>query len=91
MTVQIQIESAILTLEANHPDQRSTPNWTGEYEQLSTWLPRQYGMYGHKVGEYPRPSDTIHALIVAGKSYQVLDGQGILSMPSTELPKGAVS
>jgi hypothetical protein len=88
--IQIKIDDAILTLDVTRPDKRGTAIWTGNYAEIAAWLPRRYGMRGHKVGENPRPRDVIHALIVGRKQYEVIEGKEILELPSKPLPEGAI-
>ena len=79
--IRIEIEDAVLFLDSNHPDKCVVAKWAGDSTELAAWLPSQFGMFGHYVGDNPCPSDVIHALIVAGKKYRVTEGQEILDMP----------
>jgi hypothetical protein len=89
--IRIEIDDAILSLNSDHPEEGSPPYWSGDSTELAKWLPSRYGMFGHYVGDYPCPSDVIHALIVGKKKYKVLEGQEILDLPMSELPEGAIS
>jgi hypothetical protein len=88
--IQIKIDDAILTLDVDRPDKRGVPIWTGDYAEIAAWLPNQYGLRGHKVGENPRPRDVIHALIAGKKRYEIIEGKEILDLPEPKLPKGAI-
>ena len=87
----IQIENAALSIDSKKPDEYGLAVWTGDSAELAVWLPRQYGMFGHRVGDNPAPMDAIAALITSGKKYRVVEGQETLDLPITELPEGAVS
>jgi hypothetical protein len=89
--IRIEIDDAILSLNSAHPNEGSPPYWSGDSTELAKWLPGQFGMFGHYVGDYPCPSDTIHALIISGKKYRVTEGQEILDLPIEPLPEGVVS
>lgn len=89
--IKIQIEGAELSIDSDKPDKCGTATWTGESQELAAWLPNQFGMFGHYVGDNPCPCDVIHALIVAKKEYQILEGQDILDLPARELPPGRIS
>jgi hypothetical protein len=89
--IRIEIENAVLSIDSDKSDRHGAAVWAGDSIELAKWLPSRYGMFGHKVGDYPCPSDVIHALIVGKKKYKVLEGQEILDMPISELPEGAVS
>lgn len=89
--IKIEIENAVLSIDSDKPDRYGAAVWSGESKELAEWLPAQYGMFGHYVGDNPCPSDAIHALIVAKKKYKVLEGQEILDLPMPPLPEGAIS
>ncbi len=89
--IKIRIDNAELELSTDRPDIGTTPKWSGDYAELAKWLPGRYGMFGHRVGNYPYAMDVIHALIVSGKKYEVLEGQEILDLPIEPLPEGVVS
>jgi hypothetical protein len=89
--IKIQIDDAILSLDVDLPDVRAAPIWSGDSTELAKWLPRQYGLFGHRVGNFPRAMDVIHALIVSGKEYQIIEGQDVDNYPTPELPPGAIS
>jgi hypothetical protein len=88
--IRIEIENAVLSIDSDKPDRHGAAVWAGESQELAEWLPNQYGMFGHYVGDYPCPSDAIHALIVGKKKYKVLEGQEILDMPIKPLPEGSI-
>ena len=85
------LDHPILSIDSTEPDRHGVASWTGESTEISQWLPKQFGMFGHYVGDYPCPADAIHALIISGKKYQVLEGQDILDLPIEPLPEGVVS
>lgn len=87
----IQIENATLSIDSKKPDEYGLAVWTGDSAELAEWLPRQYGMFGHRVGDDPAPMDAIAALVMSRKKFQIVKGQEILDLPITELPEGAVS
>jgi hypothetical protein len=89
--IRIEIDDAVLSLKSAHPEEGSPPYWSGDSTELAKWLPSRYGMFGHYVGDYPAPMDVVHALIVAKKEYQVLEGQEILDLPIAPLPEGVIS
>jgi hypothetical protein len=89
--IKIEIDDAILSLDVDRPNIRSTPIWSGDSIELAKWLPGRYGMFGHRVGNFPYAADVIHALIVGKKKYKVLEGQDILDLPIPELSEGAIS
>lgn len=88
--ITIQIENATLSIDSNKPEKHGTVVWLGDSAELAQWLPRQYGMFGHRVGDNPAPMDAIAAMIASGKKYKVVEGQEILDLPVPELPKGAI-
>jgi hypothetical protein len=81
-----------ITIDSDHPDRHGQATWTGkDAALLSDWLPRQYGMYGHGVGENPNPLDAVSALTGATwLEWEIVEGKEILDMPREELPSGAV-
>jgi hypothetical protein len=88
--IKIEIDNAVLLIDSDKPDKYGTAIWAGDYQALAKWLPNQYGMFGHHVGDNPAPMDVIHALIMAKKKYQVVEGKEILDIPITPLPDGAI-
>jgi hypothetical protein len=88
--IKIKIENAVLSLDVEHPDKRGVAIWTGDYAEIAAWLPNQYGLRGHKVGENPSPRGVIHALIAGKKQHEIIEGKEILDLPEPKLPKGAI-
>ena len=88
--VRVKVDGVLLSIDSNRPDTHGIATWS-EDTPLSAWLPLQYGMFGHRVGDNPTPMDAIAALKSASKEYQVIEGQEILDLPISELPEGAVS
>jgi hypothetical protein len=89
--IRIKIDDAELELNTDRPDVGTTPKWSGDCAELALWLPGRYGLFGHRVGNFPYPMDVIHALIVSKKEYQVTEGQEILDLPIEPLPEGVIS
>jgi hypothetical protein len=89
--IRIEIDDAVLFIDSDKPDKHGAAIWGGDYQDLAQWLPNQFGMFGHYVGDSPCPSDAIHALIVGKKKYQVTEGQEILDLPIEPLPEGVIS
>lgn len=89
--IKIEIENAVLFLDSDKPNKCGAAKWAGDSTELAEWLPNQFGMFGHYVGDYPCPADAIHALIISGKKYRVTEGQEILDLPIEPLPEGVIS
>jgi hypothetical protein len=89
--IKIEIENAVLSINSDKPDKHGAATWAGDYQDLAQWLPNQFGMFGHYVGDSPCPCDAIHALIVGKKKYRVTEGQEILDLPIKPLPEGVIS
>jgi hypothetical protein len=89
--IRIEIDDAVLFIDSDKPDKCGAVEWAGDSTELAQWLPNQFGMFGHYVGDNPCPRDAIHALIVGKKKYRVTEGQEILDLPIKPLPEGVIS
>jgi hypothetical protein len=82
---------ATISIDSDSPDCYGKATWSGkDAALLSDWLPNQYGMYGHHVGEKPNPLDAVAALTGATwLEWEIVEGKEILEMPRQKLPPGA--
>lgn len=87
----ITIGNVMLSIDSKKPDEHGVAAWAGDSAKLAAWLPSQYGMFGHRVGDNPAPMDVIAALIASKKEFRVVRGQEILDLPIAPLPEGAIS